>query len=107
MRIILLAGCICLLSAGAQAATRYNIGSMSCAQTQALVRNQGAVILRWKSPTSGAQLFDRFVNDDRFCPTGQEARRFLVPTADARSCVVYNCQQIQRDRFKRRWLWDD
>lgn len=99
MKAVLVAACLMLITAEAQAISRYNSMSMSCAQAQAAVRNQGAVILRWTSPTSGVPRYDRYVRNDRFCSSGQEATRAFVPTADAKSCPVYNCKQIERDRF--------
>ncbi|MBB6464340.1 hypothetical protein HNQ96_000187 [Aminobacter lissarensis] len=102
MKTILLAACLTLLAAEAQAVSRYVSTKMSCAQTQSVVRNQGAVILRWTSPTSGVPRYDRYVANDYFCSAGEEARRAYVPTADARSCPVYNCKRIERDFFKRR-----
>ncbi|KQU76547.1 hypothetical protein ASC75_02750 [Aminobacter sp. DSM 101952] len=99
MKAILLAVCLTLVAAEAQAVSRYISTSMSCAQVQGAVRGEGVAILRWASPTSGVPRYDRYVRNDRFCPSGQEARRAYVPTADARSCPVYNCKQIERDRF--------
>lgn len=109
MKSILLAICLTTLAAEAQAISRYNSTSMSCAQVQGAIRNEGAVILRWKSPGSGVQRYDRFVSNDGFCAAGEEASITSVPTADARSCPVYNCKQIEQDWFpyKRRLFWPD
>lgn len=99
MKTILLAVCLTMLAAEAQAASRYTSTSMSCAQTRGTIVNQGAAILQWRSPTSGVQRYDRYVRDDSFCPTGQYAERAWVPTADTQSCPVYKCKQIDRDDF--------
>ncbi|MEO5325285.1 hypothetical protein PV773_18425 [Mesorhizobium sp. CC13] len=109
MKTLLLAACMTLIAAEAQAISRYNSTSMSCAEARDVVRYEGAVILRWRSPTSGVQRFDRYVRDDRFCPAGEEAQRAFVPTADARSCPVNICKRIERDffRFKRRLIIPD
>lgn len=109
MRTILLAVALTMLAADAQAISRYQSTSMSCAQAQGVVEGEGAVILRWKSPTSGVLRYDRFVRDDGFCATGEEASLTTVPTADARSCPVYNCKRIERDwiYLKRRWFLPD
>lgn len=106
MRTIFLAVCLAILTVQAQAISRYHSTGMSCAEIQNVVGDEGAVILRWKSPTSGVQRYDRFVRNDGFCASGEEASIATVPTADARSCPVYNCKRIERDwfRFKRRWL---
>ena len=103
MKTVLLAVCLTLVAAEAQAISRYTTTSMSCARTQDIVRSQGAAILRWTSPTSGVPRYDRYVRNDQFCPAGQEARRAYVPTADAKSCPVYNCKQ--RERTFKRWLF--
>ncbi|WP_378949665.1 hypothetical protein [Mesorhizobium sp. ANAO-SY3R2] len=107
MKTILLAICLMMLSVEAEAISRYNSTSMSCAQAQRAVRNEGAVILRWKSPGSGVQRYDRFVRNDGFCEAGEEANITSVPTSDAKSCPVYNCKQIERDWFpyRRRLFW--
>lgn len=97
MKAILLAACLSLIAAEAQAISRYNSTSMSCARLQGTVRSEGAVILRWVSPTSGVQRYDRFVSDDRFCPAEQEAWITTVPSSDNKSCRVYHCRQIVRD----------
>lgn len=109
MRTILLAVCLAMLTVQAQAISRYNSTSMRCAEVQSAVADEGAVILRWKSPTSGVQRYDRFVTNDGFCASGEEASITTVPTADARSCPAYNCKRIERDwfHFKRRWLLPD
>lgn len=104
MKTVLLAVCLTMLAAEAQAASRYTSTSMSCAQTRNTVVSQGAAILQWRSPTSGVQRFDRYVRDDSFCPTGQYAERAWVPTADTKSCPVYKCKQIEHDLFPRRLI---
>ncbi|PWK72637.1 hypothetical protein [Aminobacter sp. AP02] len=96
MRTILLAACLTLLAAEAQAESRYNTTSMSCARLQQTVRSDGAAILRWVSPTSGVQRYDRFVRDDSFCQVAFETKLTTVPAADTKSCRVYNCKPVQR-----------
>ena len=48
-----LALALTLLPLQAQAISRYNSTSMSCAQVRATVRAEGAVIMRWRSSRSG------------------------------------------------------
>lgn len=106
MKTVLLAACAVLLVGEAHAISRYTSTSMSCAQAQSVIRNEGAAILRWRSPTSGVQRYDRFVLNDDFCGVDEEATSTSVPTADRKSCPLYNCQMIVPDEyfFKRR-LW--
>lgn len=99
MKTILLAVCLTMLAAEAQAVSRYTSTHMSCAQTRDTIVSQGAAILQWRSVTSGVQRYDRYVRDDSFCPTGQYAERAWVPTADTQSCPVYKCKQIDHDDF--------
>lgn len=98
MKTVLLAACLALIAVEAQAVSRYNSTSMSCAQVQQAIRNEGEAILRWVSPTSGVQRYDRFVRDDSFCQVAFETKLTTVPAADTKSCRVYNCKPIQRFR---------
>ncbi|MDI6027106.1 hypothetical protein QBK99_12995 [Corticibacterium sp. UT-5YL-CI-8] len=100
MKKFLLAACLCLIAADAQAISRYTSTSMQCRQIQSAVVNEGAVILRWKSPQSGVQRYDRYVLADQYCAPGMEATRAFVPSADRPSCPVYNCKmKIRSDDF--------
>lgn len=96
MKTVLLAACLTLFAAEAQAVSRYNSTSMSCARVQQTIRGEGAAIMRWVSPTSGVQRYDRFVRDDSFCPVNQEAKITSLPAADTQSCQVRHCKAIQR-----------
>ena len=90
MRIILLAACLLLVAAEAQAASRYDPTRMSCDRVQATIARQGAVILRYQSTrVPGLPLYDRYVRDERFCNAGEVRTRAYVPSADTRSCAVY------------------
>jgi hypothetical protein len=72
---------------------RYNTMSYSCAETQALIGQQRAVILRYPATTTTSMtLYDRFVADGRSCDRGYYARRTYVPTKGDLSCPVYSCQ---------------
>lgn len=67
--------------------------SMSCAQTAALVRSQGAVVIG-----TGPELYDRYVNDKRFCYPEQDLKPEWVPTRDQRQCFIgYTCYDPSRD----------
>jgi hypothetical protein len=105
-RIIWLALAVTLLPLQAQAISRYNSTSMSCAQVRATVRGEGEVIMRWRSARSGVQRYGRFVAHDGFCPTAEIAEWSYIPSADRASCPVYECKQYSpEDDFlwRRRW----
>ncbi len=101
-----LAACFALLPFQAEAISRYNSASMSCAQVRAVVRSEGAVILRWRSDR-GIQRYGRFVAHDGFCPSSESAQISYIPTADRASCPVYERKQYSPDDdfwwLRRRW----
>jgi hypothetical protein len=109
MKTILLAACLTLVAAEAQAISRYDPTRMSCDRVQATIARQGAVILRYQSTrTPGLPLYDRYVRDERFCTMGEERARVYVPSADTRSCPVFICKRPEFDRhFRRRILRHD
>jgi hypothetical protein len=79
-----------LLSLEAQAISRYNSQSMSCARVQAVLRAEGAAILSWRSK-SNAPLYNRFVTHGGFCENTEITRLTSVPTSDSASCKVLRC----------------
>ena len=106
MKTILLAACLTLVAAGAQAASRYDPTRMSCGKVQATIARQGAVILRYQSArVPGLPLYNRYVQNERFCDIGEIRARAYVPSADTKSCPVYICKRPDFDRhFRRRIL---
>lgn len=89
---------LCLAAVPAQAISRYNSLSMSCARIQAVIRSEGAVILRYVSARNPSlPLFDRYVANDGFCDFGEYAQVAWVPASDTPSCPVMSCQQITYD----------
>jgi hypothetical protein len=98
-RTVWLAVAIALLPLEAQAISRYNSTSMSCAKVRAIVRSEGAVIMRWRS-SRGVQRYGRFVAHDGFCPSAEIAEWSYIPSADRSSCPVYECKQYSpEDEF--------
>lgn len=94
MKTILLAACLTLVAAQAQAISRYDPTRMSCGKVQATIARQGAVILRYQSKrVPGLPLYDRYVQNQRFCSMGEVRTRAYVPSADTKSCPVYNCKR--------------
>ena len=101
MRTALAALVLCLIPAEAFAISRYNAQSMSCERIHAAIRNEGAVILRWRSlQNPNVQRYDRFVAHDGFCQSLERATTSYVPSSDSRSCPVYVCKSFDpRDGF--------
>lgn len=92
-----LALALALLSFDAQAISRYNSQSMSCARVQAVLRTEGAAILSWRSK-SNAPRYNRFVTHGGFCENTEITRLTSVPTSDSASCKVLRCIPKGHDR---------
>ena len=102
---ILLALGLCLISAEAQAISRYDPTSMNCAKVQATLAREGAVILRYQSTrTPGLPLYNRYVGSERFCERGEAFYPAYVPTADMKSCPVHICKTMDLDDNDRIFL---
>lgn len=85
----LAAACATLIAASGAAFARPDTRSMTCAQAQALVGRNGAVVL-----TTGQYTYDRFVADGRYCDIPYIPKLTWVRTRDDRQCAVgYTCQQ--------------
>jgi hypothetical protein len=107
MKIVLLAACLTLVAAEAQAISRYDPTRMSCGKVQSTIAREGAVILRYRSTrVPGLPLYDRYVQSQRFCNLDEARTRASVPSADTKSCLVYNCKKVDSQRFRHRILKD-
>jgi len=95
-KILIMAAGLALLASEAQAISRYNSTSMSCERVKAVVRAEGAVILRWRG-NSGIQRYGRFVANGRFCSSGERAETSYVPSSDRKSCAVRECKYWDPD----------
>ncbi|TPK40281.1 hypothetical protein FJ492_21110 [Mesorhizobium sp. B2-5-4] len=105
MKTILLAACLTLVAAQAQAISRYDPTRMSCGKIQSTIARQGAVILRYPSArVPGLPLYDRYVQSQQFCTMGEVRTRAYVPSADTRSCPVYICKRPDNERFRHRFI---
>ncbi|MDW6022387.1 hypothetical protein SAZ10_11540 [Mesorhizobium sp. BAC0120] len=102
MRILL--ACLALLTAAAPAGaiSRYNAWTISCADAKDLIRAEGAIILRFRSILNPSlPRFGRFVYHDGFCTPSEYADYSYIPTADAKSCPVRECRDIDHeDEFR-------
>lgn len=76
-----------LAGLSAHAASRPDSLTMTCAQVQATVARQGAVVIG-----TGPYVYDRFVTDGRFCSPTQIARQEFIRTQNAPACLVYVCR---------------
>jgi hypothetical protein len=92
MRRLLAAAAFSLVAFQAQALTRYDIDNMTCAEIQALVKTDGAAILRYRSTrTFSLPLYDTYVNGQPSCTNSEVALRTGVPSTDKKYCPVYKC----------------
>lgn len=83
--------------ANAQVPPRPDSLKMTCAQTAALVRSRGAIIIG-----TGPYIFDRFVADRRFCSITEATQAAFVKTRDTPNCFLgYLCKPVQDV-----WPWD-
>jgi hypothetical protein len=96
MKKLLIASLLSIGISPAQAISRYNSTSMSCASAHQKIAEQGAVILRYRSPR-GLPLYDRFVINDRMCEPNEAATITTVPTADTPNCPVFSCKDVTYD----------
>lgn len=95
MKAMLLAACLSLIAAEAQAISRYETGRLPCAQVQSIVSGDGAAILRFRSLRDpSVQRYGRYVSDRRFCQHNEQAKTAYVPAADTDSCPVRECIQV-------------
>jgi hypothetical protein len=101
-RTVWLALAVTLLPLQAQAISRYNSTSMSCAQVRGTILAEGEVIMRWRS-SRGIQRYGRFVAHDGFCPTAEIAEWSYIPSADRQSCPVWECKQYSPEDDFFRW----
>jgi hypothetical protein len=81
----------------AQAISRYTSTAMSCGSVKSVVRNEGAVILRWSK--SGQPMYGRFVASSGYCDPGERAVPASVPSAGGQ-CTVKKCKRCDFDRRK-------
>ncbi|MGE0282432.1 MAG: hypothetical protein AB7P20_17720 [Rhizobiaceae bacterium] len=84
---------IALMTSQAHAISRYQSMRMSCDEVRSVIREEGAVILRWQSKTvANLPRYERFVSDSRFCSSNEITVFSSVPTRDSRACTVKKCE---------------
>lgn len=98
MKRALIALLLVITAADAHAISRYNSTSMSCAEVQATIRQDGAAIMRYNSKrTPGLQLFGRYVSSRRYCDINEYAETVMIRARDTDRCPVRECKQVDFD----------
>jgi hypothetical protein len=81
-----------IAAAPASAISRYNAWSMSCAEAKGTIRAEGAVLLNFRSTFNPSiPRYGRFVASQQFCSSSELAEITYIPTADTKSCPVWEC----------------
>ncbi|MHB2264633.1 hypothetical protein [Aliihoeflea sp. PC F10.4] len=93
MRSLLLAVAL-VATTPAMAQHRVDARQLDCESVQALIDDNGAVVL-----TTGQFTYDRYVVDGRFCYSPDVARYTTIPSADTNQCPVYRCDQPLLDFY--------
>lgn len=89
-----------LFSLPAQAISRYNSTGMSCAEVQGRIQSDGAAIMRYRSTFNPSlPLYGRYVRNRLFCQLDEQTATVFIPSADRKSCPVYECEKIELDDF--------
>ena len=86
--------CASMLASESFAVARYDTSNKSCSELRAIVRRDGAAILRWRSQRTGIPLYERFVRNMAYCPAGQITDSSSVPAADG-SCSLPKCIELE------------
>ena len=98
MNRLLVAIPLLLIEETAFAQESHDIDGMDCASVQAILKQEGAAILRYRSLFNlSLPLYDRYVSGQSECPAGEVALRKGVPTRDRKYCPVYRC--VESDIF--------
>ena len=88
---------VMLSSTNADAISKYTSTSLTCGSIKALIRNQGAIILRWTSPRTGNPIYNRYVRNENYCLVNQTTTLKSVPASDTKNCSVYYCVRKERN----------
>ncbi len=95
LAIAALTASLALVPGLALAQARPSSPSMTCAQAQALIRTQGAVVLG-----TGQFTYDRYVAHRGFCQPTESVKPAWVPTRDSQQCFIgYTCRELEFDDF--------
>jgi hypothetical protein len=97
MKSVLLGLAIGLVATQANAISRYNTSGLSCGEVRAIIDQDGAAIMRYRSTRSGAQLYGRYVRDGRWCAGSERPEASYITTADSDQCRVRECKPYSFD----------
>lgn len=99
MRFTLILAAALMFSGTAEAISRYNSTTLSCAAARSHVATEGAVIFRYPSIRNpGLTLYDRFVAHRGFCSWSETTTAKSVPTVDG-ECTLLACRQTNDHDF--------
>jgi hypothetical protein len=98
----ILAIAVALSSTNASAISSYTSTSLTCGSIQALIRGQGAIILRRTSKKTGNPLYNRYVRNGNYCNVAQTAMPTYIPASDTNNCRVYYCAKRETNCDYRR-----
>lgn len=84
----------------AGAISRIRSTSMTCSAVQQAVKRSGALLVLWRSKTTGNPRYDRFVRNKGYCSINEVTDYAYVPTSDRKSCRLRKC-------IPRSFLYDD
>ena len=91
LRLTLAVAAFAMTSVTAEAISRYNSTTLTCAAARSHVAAEGAVVFRYPSSRkSGLTLYDRFVAQGGFCSWSVTARAKSIPTLDGQ-CALLAC----------------
>jgi hypothetical protein len=86
---------LCSMAFNADAAVRYLVANMSCAEVEQALERDGSAIL-YRKGKSGIALYDRFVGDSSLCPAGGTTTKEAVAVADTDDCRLMKCIDLRR-----------
>ena len=96
MKPIAIAIPLLFLAVHAGAQERRDIAGLSCAEVQALLKQDGTTVLRYRSIFNlSLTRYDRYVSGQKQCDPGEVASRTGVPTTDRDYCPVYKCVETE------------
>lgn len=73
---------------------RYNSEKLACSEVRAIIRSEGAAIMRYRSTVNPSlTLYDRYVRHDGYCDPREYAAPATIPAKDTRSCPVRKCRE--------------
>lgn len=76
----------------ASAINRYNADQLACAEIRAIIRDDGAAIMRYRSKRDPSLvLYDRYVRDRFFCAWREDVETAWIPSQDKAQCRVWRC----------------